>query len=115
LLAQEAIEQSNGPIACVSTPSVFRGLKVIPIQRSQSNLRVTLIQRAKATQTCYLLEYDTRFRCYGQQFVFYDYNKPLDIPEELHHKITFIAVDPPFLSEDCFSKGTRLCFFFFFF
>ena len=31
----------------------------------------------------FLLEYDHRFSVYGDQFVFYDYNSPEDIPQHL--------------------------------
>ncbi len=53
----------------------------------------------------YLLEYDKRFRCYGDSFVFYDVNRARDIPDALKHQQAIVVCDPPFLSEDCFVKG----------
>ena len=52
-----------------------------------------------------LLEYDSRFKVYGEQFVFYDYNQPLDLPNSLEsHSFDVVFADPPYLSEECLSK-----------
>lgn len=49
-----------------------------------------------------LLEYDRRFKIYGDGFVFYDYNKPLELPEALQKEsFDVVIADPPFLSEEC--------------
>ncbi len=76
-------------IACVSCPTLYS--KLISIK--PSHCQVTL------------LEYDRRFEKYGDDFVFYDYNNPLDIPDKLG-QTTFdlVVADPPYLSEECFSK-----------
>jgi 16S rRNA G966 N2-methylase RsmD len=47
------------------------------------------------------LEYDTRFHIYGEDFIFYDYQKPLKFPEEWKKSFDIVIADPPFLSEEC--------------
>lgn len=34
---------------------------------------------------------------YGKQFVFYDFNHPSNIPEELIGQFNYIIIDPPYL------------------
>jgi len=52
-----------------------------------------------------LLEYDQRFHIYGADFIRYDYRHPLDLPDSLAPGAAkVVLVDPPFLSEECFSK-----------
>ena len=52
-----------------------------------------------------LLEYDRRFEIYGDGFVFYDYNKPLELPKALQiEPFDLVIADPPFLSEECLRK-----------
>ena len=42
---------------------------------------------------------------YGEDFVFYDYNKPLDVPTSLGKgSFDLVVADPPFLSEECLQK-----------
>lgn len=45
----------------------------------------------------YLFEFDERFQMYGENFVFYDFNHPTEIPQILHDKFTYIIIDPPYL------------------
>jgi len=55
-----------------------------------------------------LLEYDQRFHIYGADFIRYDYRHPLDLPDSLTHGTAkVVLVDPPFLSEECFSKSAE--------
>ncbi|XP_078246169.1 EEF1A lysine methyltransferase 1 isoform X2 [Pogona vitticeps] len=76
-------------IACISAPSVYQKLKE---------------QNSKDFSTC-LLEYDRRFSVYGAEYVFYDYNNPLDLPANLvAHSFDIVLADPPYLSEECLSK-----------
>ncbi|XP_060682697.1 EEF1A lysine methyltransferase 1 [Hemiscyllium ocellatum] len=92
-LAQEAIEASgnNGRIACISTPSIYQKLK----------------QLWNGEFSAILLEYDRRFSVYGNEFVFYDYNYPMNLHEDLQpHSFDIVIVDPPYLSEECLSKIT---------
>lgn len=52
-----------------------------------------------------LLEYDRRFAVYGDEFVFYDYTDPLNLPPELaKHSFDIVIADPPYLSEECLRK-----------
>ncbi len=52
-----------------------------------------------------LLEYDTRFQMYGENFVCYDYKEPLKLPDGLKEaSFDVVVADPPFLSEECLSK-----------
>jgi 16S rRNA G966 N2-methylase RsmD len=51
-----------------------------------------------------LLEYDKRFASFGQDFVFYDYKSPLDIPRDLGSSFDIVIADPPFLSDECLTK-----------
>ncbi|XP_053564498.1 EEF1A lysine methyltransferase 1 [Bombina bombina] len=90
-LAKEALEASgeNGRIACVSAPSIYQKLKGLIAE----NVSVRL------------LEYDKRFSVYGEDFVFYDYNEPLNLPESLQpHSFDIVIADPPYLSEECLHK-----------
>jgi 16S rRNA G966 N2-methylase RsmD len=53
----------------------------------------------------YLFEYDKRFAVLGQDFVFYDYNEPLNIPAHVPEKsFDVVFADPPFLNEECLTK-----------
>ncbi|TRY89754.1 hypothetical protein DNTS_000004 [Danionella cerebrum] len=93
-LAEEVLQQAgeHGRIACVSAPSVYQKLKQLESSRSQ---------RASTV----LLEFDRRFAVYGEEFVFYDYNNPLCLPEGLlPQTFDVVIADPPYLSEECLSK-----------
>lgn len=78
---------SNGSIACVSTPTVFRMLK-----------------KMEHNCTLKVLEYDKRFAIYKEEFIFYDFKNPLGVPRDLCEQFDLIVVDPPYLSEDCLTK-----------
>ncbi|XP_017714695.1 PREDICTED: protein-lysine N-methyltransferase N6AMT2 [Rhinopithecus bieti] len=93
-LAQEAIAAvgEGGRIACVSAPSVYQKLREL----CRENL------------TIYIFEYDKRFAVYGEEFIFYDYNNPLDLPERIAaHSFDIVIADPPYLSEECLRKTTE--------
>ncbi|NXL25305.1 EFMT1 methyltransferase, partial [Setophaga kirtlandii] len=90
-LAKEAVLAAGkgGRIACVSAPSVYQKLKE---------------QDGEDFSVC-ILEYDRRFSVYGEEFIFYDYNHPLDLPENLlPHSFDIVVADPPYLSEECLQK-----------
>ena len=53
------------------------------------------------------LEFDTRFKCYGDDFLFYDYNQPLELPLDWKQSFDVIVVDPPFLAEECLTKTAQ--------
>ena len=55
-----------------------------------------------------LFEYDDRFSVHGDQFVHYDCNKPLALPDRVERgSFDLIVADPPFLSEECLQKFTE--------
>ncbi|XP_075993975.1 EEF1A lysine methyltransferase 1 [Genypterus blacodes] len=93
-LAEELIHEAGegGRIACVSAPSVYQKLKQGVVDGSD---RVSAM----------VLEYDRRFAAYGQDFVFYDYNEPLRLPDHVApQSFDIVLADPPYLSEECLSK-----------
>lgn len=90
-LAKEAVAVAgeHGKIACVSAPSVYQKLREL----YSEDLSV------------YIFEYDRRFAIYGEEFVFYDYNHPLELPEKVTaHSFDIVIADPPYLSEECLRK-----------
>ncbi|CAK6442981.1 unnamed protein product [Pipistrellus nathusii] len=93
-LAKEvtAAAGEGGRVACVSTPSVY--LKLRELHRE--DLAV------------HLFEYDRRFSIYGEEFIFYDYNNPLDFPVNIApHSFDIVIADPPYLSEECLRKTSE--------
>ena len=75
-------------IACLSCPTLYH------------KLRDTKPDGVKL----HILEYDSRFQKFGEDFVFYDYNKPLEIRKSMEHYYDIVVADPPFLSEECLTK-----------
>lgn len=55
----------------------------------------------KNKDECYLFEFDLKFKT-EKNFVFYDFNKPLEM--EIDIKFDFILIDPPFITEEVWSK-----------
>lgn len=51
-----------------------------------------------------LLEFDERFAVF-KEFVPYDFEKTFKLPPELKGTFDVIICDPPFLSQDCQTKG----------
>jgi 16S rRNA G966 N2-methylase RsmD len=89
LIAAEALEQthSNGRIGCIASPSAFVSL-----------------QKMGQNRELFLFEIDTRFDVFQNEFVCYDFNKPLDFPDELRKSFDYLIIDPPFLSQECWKK-----------
>ncbi|XP_076466132.1 EEF1A lysine methyltransferase 1-like [Babylonia areolata] len=89
-LAREALAVAgdNGRIACISSPTAYKKIR----QLKGEGVRA------------YCLEYDQRFQVFGEDFVFYDYQEPLRLPEEFQNSFDLVLVDPPFLSEECLCK-----------
>ncbi|XP_013780059.1 EEF1A lysine methyltransferase 1-like [Limulus polyphemus] len=77
-----------GRIACISCPSVFKKLQ---------NLKQKEV-------TTHLLEYDRRFDVYTDNFIYYDFNKPLNLPKSMKENYDVVLADPPFLSKECLEK-----------
>lgn len=79
-------------IACVSAPSVYQKLR--ELHREDFSI--------------YIFEYDKRFAIYGEEFIFYDYNNPLDLPEKIAaHSFDIVIADPPYLSKECLRKTSE--------
>ncbi|KAL4560634.1 hypothetical protein LXL04_032787 [Taraxacum kok-saghyz] len=74
-------------VACIACPTLYVYLKKL-----HPDLRVQL------------LEYDNRFKQYGSEFTFYDYNQPLELPSSMKHSFRIIIADPPYLSKECLEK-----------
>lgn len=58
-----------------------------------------------------IFEYDQRFAAYGTDFVHYDFNavdNNLDYLQTHHKCYDLIIADPPFLSEECMSKMSKI-------
>ncbi|ELW47574.1 EEF1A lysine methyltransferase 1 [Tupaia chinensis] len=93
-LAQEVVGAigEGGRIACVSAPSVYQKLRELH----------------REDFTVYIFEYDKRFAMYGEEFIFYDYNNPLDLPDKVvAHSFDIVIADPPYLSEECLRKTSE--------
>lgn len=56
----------------------------------------------------WLLEYDPRFAVFKDEFIMYDFGKPLKLPQWMKGSFDRVLVDPPFLSEDCQTKSKPL-------
>ncbi|XP_033265254.1 EEF1A lysine methyltransferase 1 isoform X1 [Orcinus orca] len=79
-------------VACVSAPSVYQKLR--ELHRDDFSICI--------------FEYDHRFAIYGEEFIFYDYNNPVDLPEKIAaHSFDIVIADPPYLSEECLRKTSE--------
>lgn len=56
-----------------------------------------LLQKNEPDIPAQILEFDKRFDQYGDDFIFYDYNQPEELPSALKHSYKIIVVDPPYL------------------
>ncbi|KAM7452137.1 EEF1A lysine methyltransferase 1 [Porites harrisoni] len=92
-LAEEALRAaSNGRIACLCAPTLFK--KLLEIKPAGCEAKI--------------FEFDRRFYVFGEDFVFYDYNKPLDLPDSITEcSFDVVFADPPFLSEECLTKTAQ--------
>ncbi|XP_075149997.1 protein-lysine N-methyltransferase CG9154 [Haematobia irritans] len=57
-----------------------------------------------------IFEFDKRFSAYGEDFVFYDFNEANseNYLHNLWHSFDLIIADPPFLSEECITKISKI-------
>ena len=73
----------------MSAPSVYQKLR----ERHRDDVSVCIF------------EYDRRFAVYGEDFVYYDYKSPVDLPDRIAtHSFDIVVADPPYLSEECLRK-----------
>jgi hypothetical protein len=115
VLARQLLERATDEtrIAVVSAPSAFIQLKNLLVSRESVHARAvyTDIIQASGEYKCKpqikLLEIDERFNVF-KEFVHYDFEKALQLPPELKGSFDRIIVDPPFLSDDCQTKGKVL-------
>ncbi|KAI9342875.1 putative N6-adenine methyltransferase-domain-containing protein [Obelidium mucronatum] len=84
-----AATPEGGSLGCVSSPTVF-------VEMMKSELPKPI--------NPYVFEFDKRFAVFGSQFIFFDFNTPTTFNEPLQHKFHTLVVDPPFLSDECWSK-----------
>ncbi|XP_075216051.1 EEF1A lysine methyltransferase 1 isoform X1 [Lycorma delicatula] len=77
----------SGKIALISCPTLYKPVKHLC-----------------GSNEVLLFEFDKRFSLYGSDFVFYDYNEPIAVPNDLAKSCDVIVLDPPFLSEECLQK-----------
>jgi Probable N6-adenine methyltransferase len=56
-----------------------------------------LHQKNEPDISAQILEFDKRFEQYGDDFIFYDYNQPEELPSALKHSYEIIVADPPYL------------------
>ena len=89
-LAQKALSHSPKTVGCLSSPSVYLALR-----------------KMNPEATCVVFEFDKRFNAFGDDFVFYDFNNPVDIDSKWKSKFDVLVVDPPFLSDECWSKVSQ--------
>ena len=101
---------SETAIIVVSAPSVFIQLKnLIVCAMASQALKVELTYQNSGEHpmpTINLLEFDHRFGAL-KEFIHYDFNSPFTLPKELRGKFDSIICDPPFLSEECQTKGVQ--------
>jgi EEF1A lysine methyltransferase 1 len=93
-------------IACISCPTLFKTLNFYLHDANQQQLTNLIDINSDALKNIdiKLFEYDKRFEIYGENFIFYDYKKPLELTETLFNKFDMIISDPPYLSDECHVK-----------
>lgn len=84
--------QGQVKIGLFSCPSLFSGIHGLD------------------NSTTYIFEYDDRFSSYGDHFVHYDYTEGAEAPglDRFDQFFDVIIVDPPFLSEECIAKVSKI-------
>ena len=112
VLARQLLEGATDEtrIAVVSAPSAFIQLKNLLVSGAVGvgkEMHADLRQNSgevKCRPQIKLLEYDERFAVF-KEFVRYDFEKAIQLPAELKGSFDVIICDPPFLSQDCQTKG----------
>ncbi|KAJ1877045.1 Protein-lysine N-methyltransferase efm5 [Coemansia sp. RSA 1722] len=92
-IAKRALKNTKpgDKIAFISSPTAYVAFRNLAPERADD---------------AFVFEYDKRFDLFKEQFVFYDFSKPLGFArvEEMKAMFKFIVADPPFLNEDCLSQ-----------
>lgn len=88
---QNELDVTNYRIALLSCPSLYSTIKQV-----HNNVKI--------------FEFDKRFAAYGDDFVFYNFNNADDSGYLQEYKESFdlIIADPPFLSEECMTKMSKI-------
>lgn len=97
VVCKKLISTADGKmnIALLSCPSIYDSVR----------------KEVYEATTVRLFEFDRRFSCYGQDFVFYDYNCVTDDPKYMNEylqQFDIVVMDPPFLSEECINKLAQI-------
>lgn len=50
------------------------------------------------------VQFDAKFATEGSKFVEFDFNKPENIPPELHGSFDFVVIDPPFITQEVWQQ-----------
>ena len=85
-MAAEVVSSGAKRVACISTPSIFFALP--------KELR----------ETSFVLDFDRQWEAKCPGFVFYDFNEPEAVPEELKGTCDYLVVDPPFVTREVWEK-----------
>uniref|UniRef100_A0A0A9X9Y0 Protein-lysine N-methyltransferase CM83_29426 n=2 Tax=Lygus hesperus TaxID=30085 RepID=A0A0A9X9Y0_LYGHE len=83
----QSASEGKGAIALISCPTLYG-----EIRRKCPNCEVKL------------LEFDRRFEVLGDDYNFYNYETPLELPQSFANHFDLVIADPPFLSEECLTK-----------
>ena len=90
LIGNYAIRHKKENIALLCAPSLYRAYL-----RNKDKLE---------SLNFALFEYDKRFSIFGDNFNFYDLNKPTEIDEKHYKKYDILVADPPFLNKETVQK-----------
>ena len=86
----ESSTDGNPSIALLSCPSLYPNIKTV-------------------TENVKIFEFDERFSSLGPDFVFYDIFNINEVElKEYHKHFDIIIADPPFISEDCVEKLSKV-------
>ncbi|CAM9520305.1 unnamed protein product [Hapterophycus canaliculatus] len=97
-MAREVLREARGGrAAIISAPSVMNGIKLLKSDGWSCG--------EGGGATVYIFEYDRRFdQAYPESFVYYDFNDPLTVPDDLRQSVDYILMDPPYLNTECIGK-----------
>ena len=82
--------------AFLSVPSIYFSLKDKNVKAACKCLDVSIYRLT-------IFQFDTKF-AKDPNFVFYDFNKNEDIPEDLRKSFDLVVIDPPFITREVWEK-----------
>lgn len=93
-------------LALISCPTLYKLMKDELETNCEGMISLGLIINAYKlfNIAVHLYEYDLRFSVFGSDFIKYDYNTPLKVPQIYQEYYDLVIADPPFLSEECLTK-----------